>query len=184
MDVPALHVTGWYDDLSDETQTNFIGMRTQSRTENARRWQRLLIGPWGHGVPRISDCGFVFGDVDFGRDVKIDFQAMQAKLVRLSPQGHRQRRRQGSAGQDLRHGREQVARRTGVAARARASHALLPAQQGLANTRFGDGMLSTDAPATSRRIASATIRAIPCRHTAATDAATTRSRRWVRSISA
>ena len=26
MDVPALHVTGWFDDLSMETQTNFIGM--------------------------------------------------------------------------------------------------------------------------------------------------------------
>src|SRR5262245_21318326 len=31
MDVPALHVTGWYDDLSQETQTNFVGDRKSTR---------------------------------------------------------------------------------------------------------------------------------------------------------
>ena len=81
MDVPAFHVTGWYDDLSMETQINFIGMSAKSRSEHARRWQKLLIGPWGHGVPRLTDPSFVFGDVDFGPNVKIDFQAMQAKWL-------------------------------------------------------------------------------------------------------
>jgi len=36
MDVPALAVTGWYDDLSEETQRNFIGMSGESRPSAAR----------------------------------------------------------------------------------------------------------------------------------------------------
>ena len=56
--------------------------------------------------------------------------------------------------------------------------------KGQANTRFGDGTLTPTRRRTSRPTDFATIRAIPCRRTAVTDAATTDSRRWVRSISA
>ena len=66
MEVPAFHVTGWYDDLVSETILNFTNMRERSRTEHARRWQKLLIGPWGHGV-RTNP---VYGDVDFGTEVE------------------------------------------------------------------------------------------------------------------
>ena len=52
-------------------------------------------------------------------------------LVRLPSQGNSERRRQGSAGEDLRDGREQVARRTGVAARPCATHPVLLPQQRL-----------------------------------------------------
>ncbi|HEY4131396.1 MAG TPA: CocE/NonD family hydrolase, partial [Gemmatimonadaceae bacterium] len=79
MDVPALAVTGWFDDLSRETQTNFTGMSTKSKSERARHWQRLIIGPWGHGVPRFPAGDWVFGDVNFGPDVKIDFPSIQRR---------------------------------------------------------------------------------------------------------
>jgi predicted acyl esterase len=62
MDVPAFHLTGWYDDLTHETIANFVNMRKLSKSDNARRWQKLLIGPWGHGVR--SDPKY--GDMDFG----------------------------------------------------------------------------------------------------------------------
>ena len=65
MDVPAFHVTGWYDDLVSKTILNFTNMRERSRSEHARRWQKLLIGPWGHGVPPNSICG----DANFGDEV-------------------------------------------------------------------------------------------------------------------
>ena len=65
MDVPAFHVTGWYDDLVSETILNFTNMRERSRSELARRWQKLLIGPWGHGVRPNS----IYGDADFGVEV-------------------------------------------------------------------------------------------------------------------
>ena len=72
MDVPAFHITGWYDDLVHETIKNFIGMRAKSRSKHARRWQKLLIGPWGHGSPRNSR----YGDVDFGEAMVVDRRAL------------------------------------------------------------------------------------------------------------
>lgn len=68
MDVPAFHLTGWYDDLVHETIANFVNMRKVSRSEYARRWQKLLIGPWGHGVR--SDPKY--GDTDFGPEMLTD----------------------------------------------------------------------------------------------------------------
>ena len=55
----AFHITGWYDDL-----------------EHARRRQKLLIGPWGHGFPRSSR----YGDVDFGSDVLFDVDGLHLRL--------------------------------------------------------------------------------------------------------
>ena len=75
MDVPALHVTGWYDDLVHETVLNFTQMRSASRSEHARRWQRLVIGPWGHGFPRSSQ----YGDVDFGPEMLIDVDQLHLR---------------------------------------------------------------------------------------------------------
>lgn len=73
MDVPAFHTVGWYDDLTRETFRNFLSMRESSRSRHARRWQTLLVGPWGHGAnPRR-----LYGDVDFGPGVAIDVQAMR-----------------------------------------------------------------------------------------------------------
>src|SRR4051812_2469452 len=147
MDVPALHVTGWYDDLSAETQTNFIGMRAKSKTENARKWQHLLIGPWGHGVPRISDSGFVFGDVDFGRDVKIDFQAMSMQWFDYHLKGVANGLdREAPVKIFVMGANKWRDEQEWPLARAKATKYYLHSN-GLANTRFGDGVLSTEAPA-------------------------------------
>jgi len=70
MDVPAFHLTGWYDDLTHETISNFVNMRKQSRSEHARRWQKLLVGPWGHGVRTDSK----YGDLDFGPNMATDLR--------------------------------------------------------------------------------------------------------------
>lgn len=74
MDVPALHVVGWYDDLTAETIRNFVQMKEHSASPHAREWQRLLIGPWDHGV----DPQRYYGDVDFGPDIEsFDMQAVR-----------------------------------------------------------------------------------------------------------
>ncbi len=70
MDVPSFHLTGWYDDLTHETISNFVNMRKQSRSEHARRWQKLLIGPWGHGVRTDPK----YGDLDFGPNMATDLR--------------------------------------------------------------------------------------------------------------
>jgi putative CocE/NonD family hydrolase len=43
IDVPALHIAGWYDSFLEGTIKNFVGMQKQRRAA-----QRLVIGPWLH----------------------------------------------------------------------------------------------------------------------------------------
>ena len=45
---PALHVAGWYDVFLTGTVKNFISLREESGTEEARNLQKLVIGPWYH----------------------------------------------------------------------------------------------------------------------------------------
>ena len=143
MDVPALHITGWYDDLVHETVYNFVQMRKHSRSEQARRGQRLLIGPWGHGIrPRAQ-----YGDAEFGHAVELDSQQLHLRWfehylkdvqngidseapVRIFVMGENVWR----------------AEQEWPLSRARPTRLYLRSG-GSANTRFGDGTLVPDLPA-------------------------------------
>lgn len=59
--VPALNIGGWYDIFLGGTLRNYTGMRRRGPTPAART-QRLIVGPWVHGLlwPNLN------GDVDFG----------------------------------------------------------------------------------------------------------------------
>jgi hypothetical protein len=72
VDVPVLHVSGWYDDEEIGTPANFAAM-----TAAGRFGQRLLMGPWGHQVN--SDRRI--GEVDFGRDSVIDLYAVMTGFL-------------------------------------------------------------------------------------------------------
>lgn len=48
IDVPALHVGGWYDIFLSGTVKNYAGLRSEAGSASARANQRLLIGPWYH----------------------------------------------------------------------------------------------------------------------------------------
>ena len=48
--VPAYNIGGWYDVYIGSTLQNFARMRADGGSEIARNGQRLLIGPWSHGV--------------------------------------------------------------------------------------------------------------------------------------
>ncbi len=64
VDVPALHITGWYDDVQPGSLRNFAELTANAPTEPTRRAQRLVVGPWGHDAGRRG--GRSVGDVDFG----------------------------------------------------------------------------------------------------------------------
>ena len=68
IDLPALHIGGWYDIFLEGTLATYMGMRRQAPTERARENQRLIIGPWAHWTPMTS----VVGDVDFGPDAVLN----------------------------------------------------------------------------------------------------------------
>ncbi len=66
IDVPALHISGWYDDEEIGTPANFAAMVAAGRAG-----QRLLMGPWGHAVNTTR----ALGEIDFGPDALIDLDA-------------------------------------------------------------------------------------------------------------
>ena len=66
LDVPVLHISGWYDDEQIGTPRNFASL-----VAAGARGQQLLMGPWGHHVNSTSKLG----EVDFGRDALIDLDA-------------------------------------------------------------------------------------------------------------
>jgi putative CocE/NonD family hydrolase len=51
--VPALNIGGWYDLFLGGTIANYMGMRERGGSEEARSRQRLVLGPWSHG-PRTG----------------------------------------------------------------------------------------------------------------------------------
>lgn len=50
MTVPALNVSGWWGMNFNGAPRNFVGMKEQGATKEARDGQRLVIGPWPHWV--------------------------------------------------------------------------------------------------------------------------------------
>ena len=48
IDVPALHVAGWYDVFLTGTVKNFVGLSGSGRDRRTRESQKLVVGPWAH----------------------------------------------------------------------------------------------------------------------------------------
>jgi len=65
--VPVLHISGWYDDEQIGTPLNFIGM-TAHGAPAVRNSQKMLMGAWPHAINSKSKMG----DVDFGPTDIID----------------------------------------------------------------------------------------------------------------
>ena len=83
--VPAYHLTGWYDTLLTGTLRNFTGLRAHAATDQARRFQRLIIGPWTHARPTLQSTKI--GDVDFGPDAGLDSQELMTRWFAYWLQG-------------------------------------------------------------------------------------------------
>lgn len=79
-EVPAYHLTGWYDALLNGTLANYAGLRRQAATERARRNQRLIVGPWTHARPGLASRRI--GDVDYGPDAGFDSEALMIAWFR------------------------------------------------------------------------------------------------------
>ena len=80
VEVPALNLTGWNDDPYGQPGAirNFTGMRKNGGSADARRGQRLIVGPWTHGVPRLTRT--TYNGVDYGPNAAIDFTEPQLRF--------------------------------------------------------------------------------------------------------
>lgn len=75
IDLPVMHVSGWYDDEQVGTPMNFQGMRKGAATQEAKERQKLVMGPWPHGVNRSTSLG----EIDFGPEALIDLLDLERK---------------------------------------------------------------------------------------------------------
>lgn len=73
--LPVLHISGWYDDEQIGTPLNFAGMVAHAATPAARQGQKLLMGPWAHAVNTTTKLG----EIEFGPDALIDLLGYQLR---------------------------------------------------------------------------------------------------------
>jgi uncharacterized protein len=69
INVPALHIAAWYDIFLDGSLRNYVGIKAQGNSEQARRGQRLLVVVGGHAGPFENRK---IGSVDFGPKSPVD----------------------------------------------------------------------------------------------------------------
>lgn len=71
INVPALHVLGWYDTYLQGSYDGFLALARHAATPFARQNQYLLAGPWQH-IP----WGSRIGDANLGPDAAMDTDAL------------------------------------------------------------------------------------------------------------
>jgi putative CocE/NonD family hydrolase len=74
--VPALNTTGWWDMNFIGSSRNFMGMQKQGGSAEARRGQRLVMGPWPHWVNLKRQLS----GVDFGPNALVDLNGYMLRF--------------------------------------------------------------------------------------------------------
>ena len=136
--VPALHLSGWYDMFLDGSIDGFLALTRQAATAEARDNQYLIAGPWVH-IP----WGDRIGAGDFGAQALLDTDEILLRWFNhwLMDSG------EFAAEPKIRHfvlGENRWRKANSWPFRAK--HALYLHSEGQANSRKGDGVLSTAPP--------------------------------------
>jgi uncharacterized protein len=134
LDLPVLHISGWYDDEEIGTPANFAAM-----TAAGRAGQRLLMGPWGHAVNTTRKLG----EIDFGPDALIDLDAYTLAFLDEHVRGIVPE----PAPDPVRifvMGAGQWRDETSWPPASAGTHVFHLASDGRANSRFGDGRLQAE----------------------------------------
>jgi len=74
--VPMLHVSGWYDDCLSGATENFTAITHRASAPGAVIGQRMIIGPWTHG----SIGQRHIGEFDYGEHAEIDLLEMHRRF--------------------------------------------------------------------------------------------------------
>jgi uncharacterized protein len=139
--IPALHISGWYDTYLKASIDGFQALRQSAATAHARQNQYLVAGPWIH-IP----WGDRAGAADFGDSSLLDTDSLLLRWFNhwLKDSG------EFTHEPPIRHfvlGENQW--RTAEAFPEQPDHALYLHSAGKANSRKGDGTLSTQPPTTN-----------------------------------
>jgi len=136
--VPALHVSGWYDTYLRGSVDGFLKLCQSAGSEFAREHQYLIAGPWLH-IP----WGDRIGAADFGNATLLDTDAILLRwfnhwLKESGEFAEEARIRHFVLGENR--------WRDAKSFPAEANHVLYLHSAGKANSRKGDGALSTTQP--------------------------------------
>jgi putative CocE/NonD family hydrolase len=134
INVPALHVSGWYDMFVDGSIDGYLALTEQALTAQARDNQYLIAGPWVH-----MPWGERIGAADFGSQALLDTDEILLRWFNhwLMDSG------EFSEEPKIRHFVQGENRwRKAATWPARAKFALYLRSEGKANSRKGDGILS------------------------------------------
>ena len=139
--VPALHISGWYDTYLEGSIAGFLALRSHAGSEFARENQYLLAGPWVH-IP----WGDRVGDLNLGVAGNFDTDALLLRWFNhwLKDSGEftaEPRVRHFALGANEWHTAEEWP--------ADAPLTLYLHSEGNANSRKGDGVLSDELPSSS-----------------------------------
>ncbi len=135
IDLPVLHISGWYDDEEIGTPANYAAL-----VAAGRGGQRLLMGPWGHRVNESRQLG----DVDFGPEAVID---LNGHVLRFLDEHLRSGPPAGPTPVRIfLMGANGWRDETSWPPPDITETALFLHSQGRANSRFGDGLLRSDPP--------------------------------------
>lgn len=144
--VPIVHVTGWYDDVQPGTTLSFTGMINEAPTEETRRAQRLVIGPWDHGLTRRRDRQM--GSIDFGPGADFDLDDYEIRFLDHYVRGEDNGVADEPRAQLFVMGANEWATEDEYPIARTQWTPLYLSSDGGANTRFGDGVLTWERPAT------------------------------------
>lgn len=137
IDLPVLHISGWYDDEEIGTPLNYSKLMAAGRGG-----QRLLMGPWGHAVNTTRKLG----EVDFGPHALIDLDAAIIAFLDEHVRG-RVPDPTPSAVRIFLMGANEWRDETSWPPPGAVEQAWHLHSAGRANSRYGDGVLHRDAPA-------------------------------------
>jgi putative CocE/NonD family hydrolase len=70
--VPMFHVSSWYDIFLEGALNAYQAIRAKGGSDQAKRSQKLLVGPWAHIRPYTSPTSRDTGDIDFGPEARIE----------------------------------------------------------------------------------------------------------------
>ena len=76
VNIPAMHICGWYDDDGISTYKNFPGMRKHAKSQKAKDEQYLIVGCW----PHKTNVSSVVGEIDFGPQALIDLNGIMFRF--------------------------------------------------------------------------------------------------------
>ncbi len=136
--VPALHIAGWFDTYLEGSIAGYLALRRGAGSEFFRTHQYLVVGPWVH-IP----WGDRAGDADFGKTANLDVDVILLNWfnhwLKESGEFHGEPRIRYFA---------RGANEWRIAAEwpQEAAFALYLHSEGKANSRKGDGQLTTRAP--------------------------------------